>query len=131
MGFRLRTPVLATVEPVTLALVLEAKTLAQGSGSNHVSGGMWTVSAANPCPPGVHGPCAYPCASSPVNIGSGAGGCTMNSASGCANHCNGQANVGCKPPCQVLSLCHRVCLNIATDTNGIMVLNKSGCYKYK
>ncbi|GLT81533.1 hypothetical protein SLA2020_529150 [Shorea laevis] len=73
----------------------------QGSRSNRVSGGMWIVSpsAGNPCAPGVHGPCSYPCASGPVNVGPGAGGWNMSSASGCANNFNGQANAGCKPHC--------------------------------
>ncbi|GLT81534.1 hypothetical protein SLA2020_529160 [Shorea laevis] len=56
----------------------------QGSGSNHVSGGMWTVSPGfaspcaqgftNPCARGVAGPCAYPRGGAPMNVGPGAGG---------------------------------------------------------
>ncbi|GKV31344.1 hypothetical protein SLEP1_g40040 [Rubroshorea leprosula] len=73
-----------------------SQTIGQGSGSNHVSGGiLWTVS------PGFASPCAQgfanPCGGAPMNVGPCAGGWNGGSASGSLNNFNRQANIGCKP----------------------------------
>ncbi|GKV31350.1 hypothetical protein SLEP1_g40046 [Rubroshorea leprosula] len=94
----------AAVEPITSAIGTGSgsQNFGQDSGSNDVSGGMSTVSprAANPCAPGVHYPCSYHYAGGPVNVGPGAGGRNMGSASGSCNTFNGQATIlsGQRPP---------------------------------
>ncbi|GLT81536.1 hypothetical protein SLA2020_529180 [Shorea laevis] len=76
-----------------------SQTFGQGSGSNHISGGiLWTVSRrfASPCAQRFANPCAYPCGGAPLNVGPCAGGWNRGSASGSLNNFNGQANIGCK-----------------------------------
>ncbi|GKV31359.1 hypothetical protein SLEP1_g40055 [Rubroshorea leprosula] len=58
------------MEPITWGSGSGGQSYGQGSGSNHVSGGMWSVNYAGM--PGAYG--------GPINVGPGAGGMNLGSA---------------------------------------------------